>query len=621
MAKHFFLFTIGPVQSFIGEARKTQDLYGGSLLLSWMMNRAVSILNNKLNGQIIFPDNQIKESLPNRVLAIISTDKIIDLVNEIEIKKSEFPQDVDAIKWFGNYLIKEIKNLWIEEGVNILEQTGKHTQQDLLKAWIRQLENHLELYWASYPGTDYQKGFVEVHRLLGAAKHSRSYSQWEEQGKKCNLDGVRNALVYRPFDEENEKYKKRAYLDTVSEPITNNLLSRGEGLSAISFTKRRFRYSSKNRFDSTTEIALLHCLEQLSDLNPDLKSKIDEIKGVNTQLYYEENTMEPMITKILEDERSSENKDRIRSCQQAIEKAAKDNKLLLSKYYSIVLFDGDNMGKWWNGDDELIDPAKLEEYHQKLSGALAKFSGEAKTILESKAGKRGRLVYAGGDDFLGFINLEHLMDVLGELRERFDQTINGAIAPYRNKGKRMTFSAGVQIAHYKEPLRLVVKAVRDAEKAAKKWRTQKDACCISILRASGEPSMVIVPFHTLEGPSVLSKISRFNALIARYFSSKTTDKIGFEFSRFPLKETQVQHEEALLWPKLWNALVRSCLLATSHPKYNAVLTETISLCKILAKSIQDWENMVMLFDTCDFLIRHTQLQFTQEKEQYATTPN
>ncbi len=34
MNNHLFLFTLGPVQSFIAQARKTQDLYAGSETLS-----------------------------------------------------------------------------------------------------------------------------------------------------------------------------------------------------------------------------------------------------------------------------------------------------------------------------------------------------------------------------------------------------------------------------------------------------------------------------------------------------------------------------------------------------------------------------------------------------------
>jgi CRISPR-associated protein Cmr2 len=68
MSQHLFLFTIGPVQSFIAQARKTQDLYAGSRLLSELSKAAADAIKAK-GGKVIFPSNTEGESLPNRLLA------------------------------------------------------------------------------------------------------------------------------------------------------------------------------------------------------------------------------------------------------------------------------------------------------------------------------------------------------------------------------------------------------------------------------------------------------------------------------------------------------------------------------------------------------------------------
>ena len=36
MADHILHISIGPVQKFVGQARRTRDLWAGSFLLSWM---------------------------------------------------------------------------------------------------------------------------------------------------------------------------------------------------------------------------------------------------------------------------------------------------------------------------------------------------------------------------------------------------------------------------------------------------------------------------------------------------------------------------------------------------------------------------------------------------------
>ena len=64
--QHLLLFTISPVQSFIAQARKTGDLYAGSLILSDLINFAINKAN-ELNPsfELIFPNKDLA-SKPNR---------------------------------------------------------------------------------------------------------------------------------------------------------------------------------------------------------------------------------------------------------------------------------------------------------------------------------------------------------------------------------------------------------------------------------------------------------------------------------------------------------------------------------------------------------------------------
>jgi CRISPR-associated protein Cmr2 len=47
-------FTLGPIQDFIFQARRTRDLWGGSFLLSWLSGIAMKQVI-EAGGQIIFP--------------------------------------------------------------------------------------------------------------------------------------------------------------------------------------------------------------------------------------------------------------------------------------------------------------------------------------------------------------------------------------------------------------------------------------------------------------------------------------------------------------------------------------------------------------------------------------
>jgi len=65
----------------------------------------------------------------------------------------------------------------------------------------------------------------------------------------------------------------------------------------------------------------------------------------------------------------------------------------------------------------------LKEFHKKLSEKLLDFGKWATDYLTAPLGKT---VYAGGDDFLGFVNLKHLFSVMKELRSKFDEIVNCA---------------------------------------------------------------------------------------------------------------------------------------------------------------------------------------------------
>src|SRR5690349_15551057 len=64
------LFSLGPVQTFIAQARKTRDLWIGSLLLSKLMEAAM----DGIAGKVIFPGTEEKvedtPDIPNKYVAI-----------------------------------------------------------------------------------------------------------------------------------------------------------------------------------------------------------------------------------------------------------------------------------------------------------------------------------------------------------------------------------------------------------------------------------------------------------------------------------------------------------------------------------------------------------------------
>ena len=71
MTQYMLMFSLGPVQTFIAQARKTRDLWIGSLLLSKLMEVAM----DGIKGEFIFPATRKVEDtpdIPNKYIAIFA---------------------------------------------------------------------------------------------------------------------------------------------------------------------------------------------------------------------------------------------------------------------------------------------------------------------------------------------------------------------------------------------------------------------------------------------------------------------------------------------------------------------------------------------------------------------
>jgi CRISPR-associated protein Cmr2 len=147
--------------------------------------------------------------------------------------------------------------------------------------------------------------------------------------------------------------------------------------------------------------------------------------------------------------------------------------------------------------NKILTPA----IHSTISTALRNYAIEfVKKIVEEE--HLGKLIYAGGDDVLAFVNLKDIFDVMEKLRWAFSGHIkldqekieiyntnnNGFVLKdgvyYLTMGKNATCSMGVLIAHYKEPLKIVIDKVFEMNKKAKESGRNRFAICLS--KHSGE---------------------------------------------------------------------------------------------------------------------------------------
>lgn len=476
--KHLFIFTVGPVQSFIAQARKTQDLYAGSQILSALVREAIEC--KELEGcEVVFPiilDKKDKnQSLPNRFVSIV-----------------EKPNN--ELKAWGNAVEKVVTEKFEEIAKKTLDDnvSSKLKSSSFDDLFLNQIKRHLDIHWAFHPLTkgNYSKNYKETEALLGSVKNVRSFEQFGnelgEAGRKCSLDGENNALFFGRKQPYLSIEEQREYAVTLRGYSANEK----EGLSAVSFVKRFFKEEKshkKEEFPSTTLIALMDSLDKIEDKSKEKFHRVFGEKNVfyqlqkegclrtegkewverDDQFYYEENLIEKYIP-------CKQQLDIAKREYKELQKAFRAKEVKFDKYYALIMFDGDKMGdKLSNADDK--------EKHRVFSTSLTQFSKEAREIVD----KYGQTVYAGGDDFLGFVNLHHLFEVMTHLRTSFEGLVSKRMKDLLKIDEDFTFSAGIVITHYKMPLAEVLKTARKMEKKAKK-EGGRDAFCITSMKHSGE---------------------------------------------------------------------------------------------------------------------------------------
>lgn len=222
-------------------------------------------------------------------------------------------------------------------------------------------------------------------------------------------------------------------------------------------------------------------------------------------------------------------------------------------YLAVVVFDGDEMGKWVSGThdgfprmrevlhdkvkrqiDDALAPIDRElrrflapSFHTTLSGVAAAFSRYTAPMTVEGEGLCGHLVYAGGDDVLFLAPVAHALELVWRLRLRFSGWPGGfeseiqdaARVPVRpwvavrfgerglpmpaasdDKVDRLglafggaaTASAGMCVFHYRWPLGSALEMARQSEQEAKRYG--RNALGITIQRRSGSITRTVLSF-------------------------------------------------------------------------------------------------------------------------------
>ena len=178
MSNRYFHFTLGPVQSFVAQARRTRDFWAGSFLLSWLSAVAIKAVEAQ-EGELLFPkveddylawleNKGVKKApqqgcIPNRFKGGFS---------------AVVPADFNA-----KQVVESVQTAW----ESLAEAVWQHDLENLKsrpkatrEIWDRQVKHFWEISWALTSNEN-------ESNLLDRRKNWRSYLPPEEPGVKCMM--------------------------------------------------------------------------------------------------------------------------------------------------------------------------------------------------------------------------------------------------------------------------------------------------------------------------------------------------------------------------------------------------------------------------------------------------
>jgi CRISPR-associated protein Cmr2 len=485
------LFSLGPVQSFIAEARRTHDLWAGSKILVDVTRAAIAAID-PAGENLVFPahvEAHEQKSIPN-VFALL-------------VPFADAEQLAHAARKAAQKKLREIA----EEALKRL--SGVSPDEAFNNIWDRQLQRHLEFNWVAVQQTADEKNhgklYERARKALEARKHTRNFSEAEEPGMKDSLSGQRSALFTASFP------NPKKFWEAVQKQLDNKSILQAKGrerLDTIGLAKRFSIWPQEmDYFPSVSSVASALFLQQAKEKAPgalaEFEQALDELAkqkiifalpNFNKALaalpdwhhdgfyFYEERLRDEVVKYEMGETPSPAQQLALRVARTKLENLRKQAGTHLSSYYAILMMDGDSMGR------RVSDCEKIEQ-HRQLSEKMEDF---ARFVTKLKPAGSA-VIYAGGDDVMMLLPLRHALAVARELRDEymalFNKWASEAFGAEKAKATPFTCSAGLVIAHHLSPLDAVLQETRAAEKRAKNLY-DRDALAITVLKRSGEPVQV-----------------------------------------------------------------------------------------------------------------------------------
>jgi len=463
MSGHLLLVTIGPVQEFIAQARRTRDLWYGSHLLSELARAGARALVQE-GAELVLPaltarDPELEPcrgflrdngtapaSIANKLLAILPEGR-----------------DPGAT---ARAVRAAVLAFWRDElAAPVKKNCRPLLAQDADPVWDEQIESFVEFYasWAPLDG-DYAETRRKLERAVAGRKMLREFAPWKHDRAgepKSSLDGARVSVLKKP-DEKNEDPQREKL-------VRRYRVGKGEQLDAVGLVKRAG--GEPEQFVPLVNVALAPWIEAAQVVAPGELARLRErareldLSRVNradlpwTKAFpFDASVLiESRVAPTFEEHGIKDPQAFIRHELRPLYRKIAEP----SPYVACLVADGDRMGEW-------LDRLRNPNVHRDFSRKLAGFAADVRKIVEQE--HRGSLVYAGGDDVLAFLPVVDAVPCADRLRRGFEEAVGG------------TLSVGIGIGHVMEGMGDLLELGRKAERLAK---TERNALAVILDKRSG----------------------------------------------------------------------------------------------------------------------------------------
>ncbi len=498
--------TIGPVQGFVAQSRRTRDLWGSSYLLSFLSAHAMHgvqrhgghIIQPSVDSDSLFrwvsadPDDPSKRgpipsmgSVPNLFVA-----KLADDVDPAAVAQAG--RDALLLAWtqICDAVWARFIDRWADRG------DGTAT------IWARQTSAFWEIRWAA--GDSQETGI-----LLARRKHWSSRRLPDEPGDKCTLmPDFQELSGFVRASSQADRENQDAFWDRLRRDVGPLNLRGDERLCALALVKRLFPLEASKaigwdldttRWPSTASLAAAPWLKRVCSAAPQAAATFADAlrQSIPKQALHASHRAIPALASLhgpllsidanyfqpsfLADERVCPLSEHIpaehhkKQRQTLIEhlgdlqNAIDHQGFPLGRppvFHALLLADGDRLG---------VLASRLGG--NAVSKALASFTEEVPRIVKANDGVT---VYAGGDDVLALLPMNTALACASSLADRYSACFGDD-----QHDAKATLSAAVVFAHLRLPLSSVLHHAHHLLDEVAKDQNGRDSLAVALLKRGG----------------------------------------------------------------------------------------------------------------------------------------